>query len=60
MGDRIGTLEVGKRADLIAVHGDPLTDIDALQRVNLVLKDGIVHRSALPASSVAPVTAGVR
>jgi imidazolonepropionase-like amidohydrolase len=38
-----GTLEVGKRADLIAVEGDPLKDIQAMRRVRLVMKDGVVH-----------------
>ena len=38
--DRLGTLEPGKLADVISVHGDPLQDIDALRRVGLVMKDG--------------------
>jgi imidazolonepropionase-like amidohydrolase len=41
----IGTLEKGKRADLIAVAGDPLVDIGGLadaDRIRLVLKDGVV------------------
>jgi imidazolonepropionase-like amidohydrolase len=41
----IGTLEKGKRADLIAVAGDPLADISLLtdaQRIRLVLKDGVI------------------
>ena len=41
----IGTLEKGKRADLIAVAGDPLADVSVLadaQRIRLVLKDGVV------------------
>jgi imidazolonepropionase-like amidohydrolase len=37
----IGTVEVGKRADLIAVEGDPLADISAARNVRLVLRDGI-------------------
>ena len=40
MADRIGTLEVGKLADLIAVEGDPLKDITALQRVRYVMIGG--------------------
>jgi imidazolonepropionase-like amidohydrolase len=39
----IGTLEKGKRADLIAVQGDPLADVSLLAaaaRIKLVLKDG--------------------
>lgn len=36
----IGTLETGKTADVLAVQGDPLQDIEALSRVRLVLKGG--------------------
>ena len=36
----IGTLEPGKRADLIAVDGDPLVDVTVLKRVPFVMKDG--------------------
>jgi len=42
--DRVGTLETGKFADLIAVDGDPLKDITELQRVKFVMKDGVVVR----------------
>lgn len=38
----LGTLETGKIADLIMLDGDPLTDISALERVKLVVKDGVV------------------
>ncbi|GLY76179.1 metal-dependent hydrolase family protein [Actinoallomurus iriomotensis] len=39
-----GTVEVGKLADLLLVEGDPGTDIGALARIRLVIKDGrIVH-----------------
>jgi imidazolonepropionase-like amidohydrolase len=38
----IGTLERGKRADLIAVAGDPLADVTVLKRVRFVMKDGRV------------------
>ena len=36
----IGTLEPGKRADLIAVTGDPLKDVTVLKKVEFVMKDG--------------------
>ena len=39
-----GTLEPGKRADLIAVTGDPLRDVTVLKRVSFVMKDGVVFR----------------
>jgi imidazolonepropionase-like amidohydrolase len=42
MGDEIGTLEVGKRADIIAIHGDPLKDITALRQICLVMLGGNV------------------
>jgi imidazolonepropionase-like amidohydrolase len=45
----IGTVEVGKLADLILVDGDPTQDITALSRVALVAKNGAVVRNDLPA-----------
>ena len=41
-----GTLEPGKRADLIAVSGDPLADVTVLKRVGFVMKDGQVFKDA--------------
>ncbi|HET9694703.1 MAG TPA: amidohydrolase family protein [Steroidobacteraceae bacterium] len=38
--DDVGSLEPGKRADLIAVDGDPLADVTVLKRVPFVMKDG--------------------
>ena len=43
--DRIGSIDKGKYADLIAVSGDPLADITELQRVKFVMKAGKVVRS---------------
>jgi imidazolonepropionase-like amidohydrolase len=40
----IGTLEAGKRADIIAVPGNPLSDIHVLNQVGLVVKAGVVIR----------------
>jgi imidazolonepropionase-like amidohydrolase len=39
----LGTLTAGKRADLIAIDGDPLKDIQAMRRVRLVMKDGVIQ-----------------
>jgi imidazolonepropionase-like amidohydrolase len=41
----VGTLEVGKEADIIAVPGDPLDDIRATERVRFVMKGGKVYRN---------------
>ncbi|MBA2432158.1 MAG: amidohydrolase family protein [Chthoniobacterales bacterium] len=46
MADQVGSLEPGKRADLIAVEGDPLADVTVLKRVGFVMKDGKVHKDA--------------
>ncbi len=43
--DRVGTVEVGKLADLVAVPGDPLADIGLLQRVDFVMLGGAVIES---------------
>ncbi len=42
LAGEIGSLEIGKRADIIAVAGDPLTDVTVLKRVGFVMKDGRV------------------
>ena len=43
--DRIGALEAGKWADIIAVDGDPLQDVTALQHVKFVMKGGEVVKN---------------
>jgi imidazolonepropionase-like amidohydrolase len=47
MQDRVGSIEKGKFADLIAVYGDPLQDITEMQRVKFVMKGGLVERDDL-------------
>src|SRR5580693_6434758 len=44
--DRVGTVEAGKFADLIAVNGDPLSDISVLREVKFVMKEGAVVKNA--------------
>jgi imidazolonepropionase-like amidohydrolase len=41
----VGTIEAGKRADLVAVAEDPLRDIRALQSVRFVMQGGVVALS---------------
>jgi imidazolonepropionase-like amidohydrolase len=45
--DRIGSLETGKFADMVAVSGDPTTDITELERVKFVMKGGQVFKNEL-------------
>jgi imidazolonepropionase-like amidohydrolase len=49
MGDRIGSIAPGYEADIIALDGDPLTDITAVRRVVFVMKGGTVYRWLGPA-----------
>jgi imidazolonepropionase-like amidohydrolase len=42
--DRIGSVQKGRYADLIAVDGDPLKDISEMRRVRFVMKGGVVHK----------------
>ena len=44
MSDQIGTLETGKYADVVAVTGDPLVDIQAMEGVVFVMKGGVVFK----------------
>ncbi|MEE8118524.1 MAG: amidohydrolase family protein [Gammaproteobacteria bacterium] len=42
--DTLGSINVGKIADIVAVEGDPLQDINAMNRVRFVMKQGNVYR----------------
>jgi len=46
--DKVGALEPGKWADVIAVSGDPLKDVKLLQHVAFVMKAGVVYKSGTP------------
>lgn len=41
---QIGTIEVGKWADIVAISGDPLKDISLLKQIEFVMKEGIVYK----------------
>lgn len=44
LGDKIGSIEAGKLADIVAVKGDPLADISLLENVSFVMKDGRIYK----------------
>lgn len=45
VADRLGSLQAGKLADIIAVDGDPLEDISVMSKVRFVMKEGVVYRN---------------
>ena len=47
LGKNVGIIEKGKFADLVAVSGDPLTDITEMERVKFVMKGGVTFRNEL-------------
>jgi imidazolonepropionase-like amidohydrolase len=44
MQDQVGTIDVNKFADIIAVPGNPLDDVTVLQKAMFVMKDGVVYK----------------
>jgi imidazolonepropionase-like amidohydrolase len=42
--DKVGSLDAGKWADIIAVQGDPLADVRILQHVPFVMKSGVIYK----------------
>jgi len=43
-GSQVGSIEVGKQGDIVAVAGDPLADVTVLEKVDFVMKGGVVYR----------------
>ena len=43
MADKVGTLQAGKLADIVAVAGNPLADIHATEHPVLVMKEGVIY-----------------
>ena len=50
--DRVGSVQVGRYADIVAVDGDPLRDITELERVKFVMKGGVVYKGTGSAALV--------
>ena len=44
MSDVVGTIEPGKYADMVAMTGDPIQDVSVLEKVDFVMKGGVVYR----------------
>jgi len=45
ISDKVGTIEKGKFADIIAVEGDPVADVHAMGKVSFVMKNGVVYKA---------------
>jgi imidazolonepropionase-like amidohydrolase len=57
--DSIGTLAVGKTADIVVIHGDPSANINDIEKVEIVFKDGVGYDSAKLLDSVRGIV-GIR
>src|SRR5580692_9789723 len=45
IADKAGTIEAGKWADIVAVEGDPVADVQSMGRMRFVMKDGVVYKN---------------
>lgn len=59
-GEKVGTIEVGKYADLMAVAGNPLTDINEMMLPKFVMKGGVVFRDELTSAGTPATLSGQR
>ena len=50
LADRIGSVAPGKFADLVAVKGDPVSDVALLKNVQFVMKDGVIYKNEISSS----------
>src|SRR5258707_8231409 len=53
IAQKVGTLEKGKLADIIAMPGDPIADITVTERVSFVMKEGKIIRNGSPSMQAA-------
>jgi imidazolonepropionase-like amidohydrolase len=56
IAQKVGTLEKGKLADIVAIPGDPTADITATERVYFVMKEGKIVRNGPPTPQTAAIT----
>jgi imidazolonepropionase-like amidohydrolase len=45
MSDKLGSIEAGKLADIVAVNEDPTKNIKTMEKVTFVMKDGVVYKN---------------
>jgi imidazolonepropionase-like amidohydrolase len=50
LSDRLGSITKGKLADIVAVNGDPLANVEVLKHVQFVMKDGVVYKDEISAA----------
>jgi imidazolonepropionase-like amidohydrolase len=43
LGEELGTVEIGKKADMVILDGDPLENLGALRAIRWTIKEGVAH-----------------
>jgi adenine deaminase len=41
--NRLGSIDIGKEADILIINGDPISDIRNLRNIELVMKEGVIY-----------------